>query len=378
MSESTPTSNETAIAEPVPPAKPTPLTEFLLRETPALALRLHEGCTTPSFFDEAAQEVSSETDFLLHSAAALDLGWLARIAVTGEDRTRWLAGMTTNAVQTLAEGQGNYNFILNAQGRIQGDAYAWREQDRLLIETTRAQVDRLVRLFDHFIIMDDVELQPLAQWTALGIAGPGAVQILEKLGFDATQLSLLEQRGWEWNGVPLTVVRAYSVLLPRFELWFAAEHAGAIWTALLESGCHPCGLDAAETLRVVEGTPAYGIDILEKHLAQETSQTRALNFSKGCYLGQEIIERIRSRASVHRVLRQFALAGSAPPAGTELRSGGKPVGNFTSVATLSLNGEARPFAIGMVRTEALNAGTIIEYDGGAAIPLETPPEIMGV
>jgi folate-binding protein YgfZ len=375
MSDSIPTSSETSHATPVSPAVPTPLAAFLMQTRPTLALRSHQGVTTPYVFDEAEQEACSEVDGALDSAVALDLGWLARVAVTGEDRSRWLAGMTTNAVQTLAEGTGDYNFVLNAQGRIQGDLYTFREPDRLVLETTHEQVDRLVEHLDRFIIMDDVELHPLPGLTALGVVGPQAGDVLAKLGFDATQLSVLEQRAWSWNGIPMTIVHAYSTAIPRFELWFSAEHTAAVWTALLTSGCHPCGLRAAEVLRVAEGIPAYGVDILEKHLAQETSQIRALNFSKGCYLGQEIVERVRSRASIHRFLRQFSLDGAVPAAGVELHADGKPAGHLTSVATLVRNGKAQTFAIGMIRAEALSSKSKIEYDGGLASPLETPPKL---
>ncbi|HVJ09240.1 MAG TPA: hypothetical protein VM554_12735 [Acidisarcina sp.] len=372
MSDSIPTSNEATIAEPV--ARPTPLAEFLRSNAPALELRTYQGAITPLVFDDANQEAESA----LRSAAAMDLGWLARIAVTGKDRARWLSGMTTNAVKTLVEGTGNYSFVLNAQGRIQGDIYTFQEQDRLVLETSANQVDRLTQHLDHFIIMDDVELAPLAELTALGVVGPSAAAVLSKLGFDAAQLQPLEERPWVWNGIPITVVRSYSVLIPRFELWFAAGHVASIWTALLENGCRPCGLEAVETLRIVEGIPAYGIDIQEKHLAQETSQTRALNFSKGCYLGQEIVERIRSRANIHRALRAFALQGATPAPGAELRSGDKAVGNITSVATLTLNGTPRAFALGTVRLDAIGPDATLEYDGGTAAPLEKPPEIGAV
>jgi len=378
MSDSIPASD---VAEtPVTPATPTPLAEFLLRNQPLLSLRNHLGVLTPYVFDESEPKVGSEVAAALDSAVALDLGWLARIAITREDRTRWLAGMTTNAVQTLAEGAGNYNFVLNAQGRIQGDLYAFHEPGRFVVETTQNQVPRLVEHFDRFIIMDDVELQPLTGLTALGIAGPRSTAALASLGFDAAQLAMLEQRNWLWNDIAITVVHAYSVSIPRFELWFAAEHVSTVWTALLANGCYPCGIAAAEILRVAEGIPAYGVDILEKHLAQETSQSRALSFAKGCYLGQEIVERVRSRANIHRLLRHFALEGAIPQPGTELRVDDKEVGHLTSVATLTRNGTTHSFALGTIRTEALNAKPPnaqpkIEYDGGTATPLDTPPKL---
>ena len=96
---------------------------------------------------------------------------------------------------------------------------------------------------------------------------------------------------------------------PRFELWFAPEACCHIWKALTMPGAMPIGIDAVEALRVLEGTPRFGVDITDRHLPQETAQTRALNFTKGCYLGQEIVERIRSRATVHRTLRHFRVHG---------------------------------------------------------------------
>jgi folate-binding protein YgfZ len=375
MSESTPNFTEVATAESFNTPKPTPLAAFLVAEKPDLAVCAHEGTLTPSFFDEARDKAGSELSNMLSSAAAVDLGWLARIAVKGEDRTRWLAGMTTNAVQSLEVNHGNYNLVLNAQGRIRGDLYAFREQDRLVLETTSAQVDRLVQHFDRFIIMDDVELEHLTGLTAVGVIGATAPEILEKLGIDAKQLVPIQQLTSNVAGIPVTIVRAYSVLLPRFEIWVEDGHVSQIWSAVLDAGCKPAGLNALESLRVIEGVPAYGIDIQEKHLAQETSQTRALNFNKGCYLGQEIVERIRSRANIHRALRQFELKGQTPVPGAELAADGKPVGHLFSVAALQIEGQTRTFAIGEIRTEALASHSDIQFDGGVAIPLETPPDL---
>ena len=327
MSESTPNFTEVPTAEAFKTPKPTPLAAFLVAETPNLAVCDHEGTITPRIFDESRDKAGSELGDLLTSSAAVDLGWLARIAVKGEDRTRWLAGMTTNAVQTLEEGHGNYNLVLNAQGRIQGDLYAFREQDRIVLETTAAQVDRLFQHLDHFIIMDDVELERVAGVTAVGVVGPTAPQVFAKLGIDASQLVPMQQLKSILNGLRVTIVRSYSLLVPRFEIWVEESRVSELWGALLSAGCKPAGLNALESLRIVEGIPAYGIDIQEKHLAQETSQTRALNFNKGCYLGQEIVERIRSRANIHRVLRQFELKGQIPRCGSGTLRGRKVRGS---------------------------------------------------
>jgi folate-binding protein YgfZ len=292
--------------------------------------------------------------------------------------------MVTNAIQTLAEGHGNYNFILNAQGRIQGDGYAYRESGRILLDTDRAQADRLAQHLDRYIIMDDVELANLAaDTTGLGVAGPNSAQLLTAIGLDAVnRLAPLEFAAAVVHGIPLTVVRAYSILSPRFELWFAPENVEAVWNLLVSGGATRCGVEAIEALRILEGIPLYGVDIQDRHLAQETSQTRALNFSKGCYLGQEIVERIRSRTTVHRFLRQFQLSGpvSQPPgaflpAPAELRTSGeeRPVGQLTSVANYQLSEFSGTLALGYLRNEIAERRAPIEYNGGTAVVLEAPP-----
>ncbi len=119
----------------------------------------------------------------------------------------------------------------------------------------------------------------------------------------------------------LRVARGYGVLAPHYELWVQAAEIPALWQALMEAGASPVGAATLEAFRIAEGIPAYGIDIAERDLPQETSQMRALSFNKGCYLGQEIVERIRSRGSVHRHLRQLELSGPVPAAGAELTIG---------------------------------------------------------
>lgn len=360
---------------PVPTATLTPLASWLLRENPALPLGKRGGSQSVADFGDPAAELHS----LLYSVGLYDLGFRTRISVSGEDKFRWLNGMVTNAVTTLAEGHGNYSFILNAQGRIQGDAYVYREPGRLLIETERSQTPRLLEHFNRFIIMDDVELADLGESsTAIGLAGPAAASLLARLGFiGVSDLEPLQCQATSICGVALTVVRAYSVLVPRFELGFDPGQMGMVSRILTAAGALPTGLAAENSLRVLEGTPLYGIDIQERNLVQETSQTRALNFTKGCYLGQEIVERIRSRTTVNRFLRQFALTGAIPAAGAELRSPGedRPAGNLTSIATYANSGLPPTLALGFIRREVLDAHSVIEYDGGTATVLSAAPAI---
>ena len=293
-------------------------------------------------------------------------GWLA---VTGEDRVRWLNGMVTNSAQALTPGEGAYTFLLSAQGRIQGDATIWAEPDRLLLQTSSAQAAPMQALLDRFIIMDDVELADLTGTLfGLAVAGRGAPELLQQVGLPQARTSrLLKRQAVEWHGQPYSLVTAYSPLLPRFELWSATQEAiDVVREALLQAGATAGTVEDLELLRIAEGLPRFGVDIRERELPQETGQARALHFNKGCYLGQEIVERIRSRGNVHRTFTQFVLSGSPATPGTALLSEGRQVGELTSVASAPVGGEH--LALGFVRREALERGLRMEYQGGVAEP----------
>jgi folate-binding protein YgfZ len=355
---------------------PSPLATCLSAVHPNLALQSHAGALTPHRFSSAQREISAA----LTGTALFDLGYRTRIRVTGEDRVRWLNGMVSNAIQTLPESHGNYNFILNAQGRIQGDACIYRAVDDLFLDTDRSQAPRLLAHLDHFIIMDDVELHSLDDaTTGIGLIGPQAAATLDALGLAASNLAPLEFAETSFEAAPVTLVHAYGPTVPRYELWFAPQYAGLLWNALAASGAEPIGIEAVEAIRVLEGTPRFGVDITDRHLPQETSQARALNFSKGCYLGQEIVERIRSRATVHRNLRQFRLEGEIPAAAAELRAADDPttIGQLTSIAEINLPGFNQTLALGFLRNDAaaqaMARGQRIVYDGGEATALDAPP-----
>lgn len=354
------------------------LTETPLAAHMRVACTAYQGALTPGSFSSLDDEFVSLTT----SAGMYDLGYKIYIKITGNDRLRWANGMFTNTIQGLAEGHWNYSFILNAQGRIQGDANVYRSSDWLMLQTDRSQVNRLMAHLQHFIIMDDVELQPLdASQTTIGIAGPRAEAILSSLGIAAPEEGAF--LNVTLNGTEVTLVRAYGPLVPRFEIRLPASAIEGIWSMLLAAGAVPCGVAAVEALRIAEGTPLYGVDIQEKHLAQETAQTRALNFSKGCYLGQEIVERIRSRATVHRSLRRF-LVNNAPPAlqpaqSIEINAEGadrNPVGEITSLAHYDLPTFKNALALGFIRTEAVERSLPLSHGGGSIEVLDARPPFI--
>ena len=327
---------------------------------------------------------------LLHRAGVApldDTGW---IRVTGEDRVRWLNGMVTNSIQDLAPGQGCYNFVLNAQGRIQGDLTAFLLEDSILLETSRDQVPALMAHLDRFIIMDDVELADISnQRKGLLIAGPDGGKLLAAIDLSSEDdLQPLEFVHATWHLASIDLIRAHSPLIPKFEVWGDPVALDAVRDQLLIAGASNTDSEALEQLRILEGTPRYGIDIRNsetaRDLPQETAQTRALHFTKGCYLGQEIVERIRSRGNVHRTFTGFSLNGALPAPGAKLEAEGKPAGELTSVAAIPLSESesestaagARPgpvqLALGYVRREALDRGLTLKFPGGTATPIALP------
>jgi folate-binding protein YgfZ len=288
--------------------------------------------------------------------------------------------MVTNNVNDLPANSGAWNLVLNAQGRIQGDLTVWRQGDALDLVIAANQYEKLMAHLDHFIIMDDVELvaQDFTTETFVGLTGPQAGEVLTRMGVPVPSAQMICQNV-EWNGLDLRIYRAYGTLAEHFEIGTPLAGLTLLWRALSTAGATPVGAAALETFRVAEGIPTYGVDIAERDLPQETSQLRALHFSKGCYLGQEIVERIRSRGNVHRHLRQLELNGPLAKSGAELFLEGAPVGTITSAAVLPLPGATRQFALAMVRGEAEVKNQPLTYvagpDAGTATILNGPPAL---
>ena len=298
-------------------------------------------------------------------------GWLR---VTGSDRLRWLAGMLTNGIQQQEPGTGSYNFILSAQGRIQGDCYAFVREDDVLLQTSSEQLQPLMALLDRFIIMDDVELTDISsEWHGIGIAGPESGDLLERGGIEIKPFAPLTLHRHTYADFKIDVIAAYSPAVLSLEIWCAnAMDSASIRNVLVASGAVECDSDAVEDLRILSGIPRYGTDIRDKDLPQETAQTRALSFSKGCYIGQEIVERIRSRGAVHRTFTGFLIEGELPIAGTALELDGKAVGEITSAAVIPFPHGEKKLALGYIRREALMQKKPLNYASGNAAPLELP------
>lgn len=377
---------------------------------PAHELGVYRGVLTPLELDAPEVEIAA----LSAGAAIHDLGWMRRVAVRGDDRFRWLSGMVTNTVNDLFPNTGAWNFVLDAQGHIRGDLTVWRlgeemsakrrnrtgaqGEDPLLgtpfagesaleLEIAADQFDKLLAHLNKFIIMDDVELVALGgeqvgetgSETVVGLTGPLAAEVLERVGLPVG-VSPMSGTSVEWNGWDLRVLRVYGTLAPHYEFWLPSAGLPKLWSCLRTAGATPVGSRSLEAFRIAEGIPVYGIDMTERELPQETAQMRALHFAKGCYLGQEIVERIRSRGNVHRHLRPLELTGPLPEAGAQLMlEDGGVAGQITSAAELPFKEGRRAFAIGMIRSDAEERGQSFGYSAGkttgTAGILASPPKL---
>jgi len=301
--------------------------------------------------------VRAEFAALLSSCGISDLGARTKIALTGGDRVRWLNGMVTNNIRDLVAGRGVYAFLLNPQGHILGDLYAFNRGDSILIDSDESQSEKLLATFDHYIIMDDVEVANVSdKLAAVGIAGPKAREVLRAVRFEISTLEPLQFVNISWQSVAVTVVCGDNPGVESFELWLAPDQVTPLWHALTKAGATPAGATALELLRIAAGIPRYGQDIRERDLPQETEQQRALHFSKGCYIGQEIVERIRSRGNVHRKFTGFDVQGALPAVSTKIQAAGRDVGEITSAASLPLGGGERLAALGYIRREIATPG----------------------
>jgi folate-binding protein YgfZ len=294
---------------------------------------------------------------LVSGCGVYDLSSWAKIQLTGTDRVRWLNGMVTNNVRDLAVGHGVYAFLLNPQGRIMGDLYAYNRGESIILVTDQTQVAKILEIFDHYIIMDDVQVENISdKLTAIGLSGPKSQDVLRTAGFEIPELQPLELRDLQWKQVPVSLVRGEREKRESWEIWLAPENATQLRDALIQSGAKLAVDAALELCRIALGIPCYGQDIRERDLPQETEQARALNFSKGCYVGQEIVERIRSRGAVHRTFTGFVFESGLPAVGTKVQVEGKDVGEITSATSLPLENGLVLAGLGYIRREANSTG----------------------
>ncbi len=282
------------------------------------------------------------------SVAWIDLSARGRIRATGEDRARLLHAMSTNDVQNLAPDAGLYAFFLNDKGRILMDAYIYHLGDSLLLDTEPETGAKLFEHLDRFVIADDVTLEnESASLSVIGIEGPESWNIAAHLHLPVSE----SKYGVQMLGASFTA-RTSVTGSPGFRLFVPHKERDS-WIARLEDANVPAASpEAARTVRLENGVPRYGEEISERYLVQETQVAQAMHWNKGCYLGQEIVERVRSRGQVHRLLTPIRIVGThAPAPGTKLSANGVDVAEISSAVYSPALGEV--VGLAYMRSEAL-------------------------
>ncbi|MFN8939094.1 MAG: YgfZ/GcvT domain-containing protein [Acidobacteriota bacterium] len=291
------------------------------------------------------------------AAAWRDTSSRGRILAHGEDNARLLHAMCSNHIQGLNDGQGCYAFFLSAQGRIQTDAHILKCGASFLIDTEASTHALLLAHLDKFIIADDVTLEDLAtSHYEIAFEGPGALDSAaahsipvpsEAYGVFPCQggyIARLNETGFDG----LRFILPLSVPRPGF----LAEYPEA-------------DLDAWETVRREQGKPRFGVEILDRHLIQETRLLHGVHFKKGCYLGQEIVERVRARGAVHKGLAALTIETSeVPSVPADLCGGGDQAGQLLGVSYSPAEGKC--VGIALLGIDYLKGGKHLTCNGHLA------------
>jgi folate-binding protein YgfZ len=291
---------------------------------------------------------------LREGAAWLELSVRGRIYAAGEDCARLLHALCTNHVQQLKPGEGCYAFFLNAQGHIQADVNLLCLPDRFLLDTEPETRERLLRHLDKYIIADDVTLEDATESLAcVAVEGLRAASVLAEIGAPTPEAEYAHTVWGDTN-----VQRVSATGEAGFRVFMAAAEKGECVAKLERAGALAATAEEARSVRLEHGKPRYGEDIFDTTLPQETRQMHAVHFSKGCYLGQEIVERIRSRGHVNRLLTRLVVEGEVPLAvGAKLHAGASDAGEITSSAfSPALD---RVVALAYVRAQYAAEGTVL-------------------
>jgi folate-binding protein YgfZ len=370
------------------------------------------GPEVPLHYSEPAEEYRA----LRGGAGLVDRSSGGRLEIAGADRVRFLNAYVTCDVKALAPGAGAYGFATSPQGRILTDFSLLAFEDRLWLELPAGQARPLADHLRKFIIADRVEIRELAEMVPLALAGPGAQAALraavtqksalraavtqesalgaavnQESALGATPLPLSGAPGADATlpaapythariavaGVELTVQRTPRLGEPGFILWVPADAVSAVSAALLAlPGVVPVGYEALEMVRVEAGVPRFGRDFGggggggggsapgPLSFPQETGVEEAVSYTKGCYLGQEVVARIHYRGGVQKGLRGLVFPGSAPPPGTPLLFEGREAGVATSVVASPALGLHAGLAI--LHRRAAAAGTRLDWTSGGA------------
>jgi folate-binding protein YgfZ len=286
---------------------------------------------------------------------------LAQLVLTGEDRVRFLHGMVTNDIETLAPGHGCHAAMLTTKGKMLADLIVYADEDALMLELDGTLRDKIKATLDKHIIMDDVEVADRSdEVPALGVWGDDAAgAVAAAVGLDANVLAALPNY-WHVRAGAARVARAPELGLLGFHV-FGATVAG-----------EPLDEAELEERRIEAGTPRYGVDMGEDRLPIEAGISDAVSFTKGCYLGQEVIARATNLGHINRKLVGLWLDGDEPAArGAKLWAASRPEAGFVTSSVRSRR-LGRAIALAYVHRTLWEPGTELRCDGRTATVTALP------
>lgn len=292
------------------------------------------------------------------------------LEVTGRDRAKFLHAMLSNDVASLTPGQGCAATLLDVHGKVQVLLRVLVLDDRILVITPPALAEKTIEALDTYLFSEKAYFRDASAEHALFVlAGPEARALAQRVAG-----AVPEERAWSHvagavNDAPVRLARG-SGETGEPEIWVlaAAGVGDRVWEALHAAGARPVGRAALESLRIEAGTPAFPEDMGPTVLLPEVPFADLVSYTKGCYIGQEVIVRIRDRGHVNRLLRGLVLEGDASPdAGAPVLAGDAEIGKVTSASWS--HGLKRPIALAMIRRQHADAGASVAVRiGEAAVP----------
>jgi len=295
-------------------------------------------------------------------AGLIDLSSRGRILVSGSEAVMFLNGLITNDIKSLEMNSWMPAAFANVQGRLLAAVRIIHRADGYLLDTEQATHETVLKLIERFTLAGDFKVIDLTSvTTAFSVQGRLAVEIVRRVfGEDAALVERQKSLDIDFESEPVTLVRATHTAEDGFDVFIGSNTSSAIQAALISAGARPINEETLETLRIEAGIPRYGIDMDETNVVTETNLDDAVSFTKGCYLGQEIIVRIKHRGHVAKKLTGIILEQHTPVARNAaiLSENGKEIGRVTSSAlSPKLN---RAIALGYVKYDYLAPGTAVK------------------
>lgn len=308
---------------------------------------------------------------LRESAGVMDLSFRSRVCLTGADRARYLHGQVTNEVKKLPAGQGTYAAVTTNKGKMESDLNIFSLAEELLLDFEPGLTEKVSARLERFIVADDVQLIDVApHYGLLCVQGPKAAEVVQALDLPGGGAAALPPTSFDSLKITdPTLGEIYLANHPRlsldgipgFDLFVPNAGLGAVADKLSAAakvfGGRVVGWTAWETVRIESGIPRFGADMDDTNLPLECGiESRAIAYDKGCYIGQEVINRIHSIGHVNRELRGLRLPENLavlPGRGDKLFHSGRDVGYVTSAVNSPKFGK---IALGYVRREAASPG----------------------